>query len=349
MHSIRKTLLITSLALLCAPRLYAVQPGYPEAAAPWSARQALTLPKAMTPEFLGAVAAERGPDAAAKLAEKKAKVSELLARYRNCGLKPADAATAAKYLVPEFASEIRYLAEGGCEELKAAAVPGKAAAAAAGRLENIRTSALSGDLATAEGSARFFDGSSSRGAVAVPAVAGRAAQSRSAAAQKPSYRPLASRVPAVVAEPFRAAGAVQRPPEIGYGRVNQAVDFWAKMRRENWQALRGGDLKGTDKAKAFGKAAAGAVFGGLLFYSNLPAVERAAANLRWDVSNGQSRATIAADSVKLVFHCGVTMLALAPIPVLKVVKAAVAGEAWAIALMAAFAAGPVNRAVHFAD
>ncbi|MDA8244186.1 MAG: hypothetical protein M0025_08720 [Elusimicrobia bacterium] len=347
MNSLRKTLLITSLALLCAPRLYAAQPGYPEAAAPWSARQALTLPKAMTPEFLGAVAAERGPDAAAKLAEKKAKVSELLIRYRNCGLKPADAVTAAKYLVPEFASEIRYLAEGGCEELKAAAKPGKAAAAAAGRLENIRASALSGDLATAEGSARFFDGSSTRGAVAVTAVSGRAAPSP-AAVQKPSSRPLASRVPAVSA-PFRAAGAVQRPPEVGYGRVNQAVDFWAKMRRENWRALRGGDLKGTEKAKAFGKAAAGAVFGGLLFYSNLPAVEKAAANLRWDVSNGQSRGVIAADSVKLVFHCGVTMLALAPIPVLKVARAAVSGEAWAIALLAAFAAGPVNRAVHFAD
>ncbi len=348
MNSLRKTLLLTSLALICAPRLYAVQPGYPEAAAPWSARQALTLPKAMTPEFLGAVAAERGPDAAAKLAEKKTKVSELLVRYRNCGLKPADATTAAKYLAPEFASEIRYLAEGGCEYLKAAAKPGKTAAAAAGRLENIRSSALSGDLATAEGSARFFDGSSSRGAVAVPVVAGGTAPSKLAAAQKSSSRPLASRVPAVT-EHFRASGAVQRPPEVGYGRVNQAVDFWAKMRRENWKALRAGNLKGTEKSKAFGKAAAGAVFGALLFYSNLPAVERAGANLRWDIGSGQDRGVIAADSIKLVFHCGVTMLALAPIPVLKVAKAAVAGNPWAIALLTAFAAGPINRAAHFAD
>lgn len=350
MKSSRKNIFLSAaLALCCAPALFAAAPVYKEAAAPWTLEQAARLPKAMTPEFFGAVAAERGPDAAARLAEKKEKVSALLGRYRDCALRPGDAETAEKYFTPELAAELRFLADGGCEAFKTAAARAKPLEAA-GRIDGLEAAALSGSLATSEGAARFFDGSASRGAAALPAVsAGPASAARPAAAAPQPSRPLASRVPAVVTEPFRAANNVQRPAEVGYGRVNQAVDFWAKMRKDGWQAYRGGNLSGGEKAEALGKAAAGAVFGALLFYSNLPAVEKAGARLRYDIKQGQGGKVIAADAAKLAFQSGVTLLALAPIPVINVVKAALAGEAWAIALLAAFAAGPVNRVTHFAD
>lgn len=353
MKSPRKNIFLSAaLALACASPLFAAQlPAYKDAAAPWSAEQASKLPPAMTPEFFGAVAAEHGPAAAEKLAAKKDKVSDLLRRYRDCSLNGGDAETAEKYFTRDFAAQVRYLAAGGCEAMQAAvSAPNGKPSVSAARLEDLQASALSGELATREGAARFFDGSSSRGAASLPAVtAGQRASSQAAAAPQPSSRPLASRVPAVVSEPFRAANSVQRPAEVGYGRVNQAVDFWAKMRKEGWQAYRSGELSGGEKAEALGKAAAGAVFGGLLWYSNLPAVEKAGARLRYDIKQGQDGKIIAADAAKLAFHCGVSMLALAPIPMLKVAKAAAAGEAWAIALLAAFAAGPVNRVTHFAD
>lgn len=356
----RKSIFISAaLALACAPSLFAAPPAYKEAVSPWTLEQADKLPPAMTPEFLGAVAAEHGPAAAEKLAEKRDKVSGLLRRYRVCDLRAGDAEAAEKYFTRELAAEVRYFAAGGCEAFKEvagraekpAAAPKGGPAAAAARLENLEAAALSGELATREGAARFFDGSVSRGGAALPAVyAGApAASPGAAAASRPAARPLASRVPAVVSEPFRAANSVQRPDEVGYGRVNQAVDFWAKMRKEGWQAYRSGDLSGGEKAEALGKAAAGAVFGALLFYSNLPAVEKAGARLRYDIKHDQSGKVIAADAAKLAFQSGVTLLALAPIPMLKVAKAALAGEAWAIALLAAFAAGPVNRVTHFAD
>lgn len=357
----KNVFLSAALALACAPALFAAPPAYKEAVSPWTLEQADKLPPAMTPEFFGAVAAGHGPAAAEKLAAKKDKVSELLRRYRDCSLNGDDAETAEKYFTREFAAQVRYLAAGGCEAFKeaagraakpAAAQNGKPSASAA-RLEDLEASALSGELATREGAARFFDGSVSRGGAALPAVSAMApaAVPGAAAAPQPqtAARPLASRVPAVVSEPFRAANSVQRPAEVGYGRVNQAVDFWAKMRKEGWRAYRSGELSGGEKAEALGRAAAGAMFGALLFYSNLPAVEKAGARLRYDIKHDQSGKIIAADAAKLAFQCGVSMLALAPIPMLKVAKAAAAGEAWAIALLAAFAAGPVNRVTHFAD
>ena len=91
------------------------------------------------------------------------------------------------------------------------------------------------------------------------------------------------------------------------------------------------------------KTAAGAGFGGLLYYSNLPNVEIAAARLSWDVGSGAGAGTVAWSTTRLVFHSGVFVLALAPIPLLKVAKAALTGEAWAIAIVGAMAASLVLR------
>ena len=71
----------------------------------------------------------------------------------------------------------------------------------------------------------------------------------------------------------------------------------------------------------------------------------AAARLGWDCGQRAGAAVIAGDTVKLVFHSGVFALALAPIPISKVLRAAAAGEGWAIAMSAAMASGPVNRYV----
>ncbi len=143
----------------------------------------------------------------------------------------------------------------------------------------------------------------------------------------------------------------ERPAGLGEdGRVHQAMAYWLTMRRENWTALKAGELTGAGKAKAAGKLAAGAVFHGLLWLSNIDNVEIAAARLGWDVGSGAGAGVIAADAAKLVFHSAVFALMLAPIPLNKVAKAALAGKPWAIAFVGAMAAGPINRYwLHFAD
>jgi len=358
----RKNILIAAaLALACATPLFAAPgPVYREAAARWTQEQALKGPPRRRAGALAAVAEEAGPEAAARLAEKKGKVVALLGRYRKCELRASDAETAEKYFAPEFGAEVRYFAAGGCEAYRAAAQaqarPEVSRPASLNRLEAL---SVSGALATQAGSARFFDGAAAGGSAALPAV--RAAQGtpgpapaaavQSAQVKAPS-KPLAASVPALRPDnPFRAAAKIERPENLGKdGRVNTALAYWNELRRQNWAAYKDGGLEGSEKAKALLKAAAGAGFGGLLYYSNLPNVEIAAARLGWDVGQGESRAVIAADAAKLAFHSGVFILALAPIPVLKVARAAASGEAWAIALMAGFAAGPVNRYLfHFAD
>ncbi|OGR80196.1 MAG: hypothetical protein A2X32_06025 [Elusimicrobia bacterium GWC2_64_44] len=359
---LKNIFLIAALALGCSSSIFAAPlPVFKEAAARWTQEQALKLPPAMTAEFLQGVADQRGPEAAARLAEKKEKVAALLGRYKKCDLRASDAATAEKYFTPEFGAEVRYFAAGGCEAFRSAAQaqaqarPGLSRPASVNRLEAL---SASGALATQAGSARFFDGSSSGGSAALPAVHAAQGAPRPAGAAvqyapaKVSSKPLAAGVPALRAEnPFRAAAKIERPADLGKdGRVNTALAYWNDLRKKNWAAYKDGGLEGSEKAKALLKAAAGAGFGGLLYYSNLPNVEIAAARLGWDVGRGESRAVIAADAAKLAFHSGVFILALAPIPVLKVARAAAAGEAWALALMAGFAAGPVNRYIfHFAD
>jgi len=350
MISRKNILVLTALVLSWAAPVFAVAPVYSEAAGRWSSAQAVKLPPAITADFLKEVAVSRGAAEAAALAGKKEKVSALLERFKTCSLNAGDLQTAEKYFTPEFNAEIRYFVQGGCAAFRGSA-DGRVQAPDAD-ISAVEELAASGRLAAPEGAARFFDGSASRGAA--PAVtAGRAAYRPSpvpAAAAQPS-KPLSSRV-AAPPEGLRAGVTPpERPADIGKdGRVNQAAAYWSQLRRESWAAYRSGELSGAAKAKALAKAAAGAGFGGLLYYSNLPNVEIAAARLRWDVGHGAGAGVIAADSAKFVFHSGVFILALAPIPMLKVAKAALSGEAWAIALMATFTAGPINRyVVHFAD
>lgn len=349
----RKDLFITAaLALACAPSLFAGAPSYNEAAGRWTAQQALSLPGAITPAYLKEVEAAAGPARAAALAEKKTKVSALLARFKTCALNGEDLKTAEKYFTEEFKGEIGYFAGGGCAAFREAA-DGQAAAPSAD-LSDIEAFAASGQFGTREGAARFFDGSAARRGAA-PAVAAAAARpSAPAQAAAPSApaakKPLSSRVP-MPAAMRQAMTPPERPADLGKdGRVHRAMSYWLEMRRENWGALRGGELTGAAKAKAAGKLAAGAFFHGLLWMSNLDNVEIAAARLGWDVGAGAGAGVIAADAAKLVFHSAVFALMLAPIPLGKVAQAALAGQPWAIAFVGAMAAGPINRYwLHFAD
>lgn len=353
---------VAALVLGCSSSIFAAPlPVFKEAAARWTQAQALKLPPAMTAEFLQGVADQRGPEAAARLAEKKEKVSALLGRYKKCELRSSDAETAEKYFTPEFGAEVRYFAAGGCEAFRSAAQtqaqarPGLSRPASMSRLEAL---SASGALATQAGSARFFDGSSAGGSAALPAVSAAQGAPRPAGAAvnyvpaKASSRPLVSGVPALRADaPARPAAKIERPENLGKdGRVHQAMAFWLALRKENLAALRTGELSGSEKGKAAGKAAAGAVLYGLLWVSNLDNVEIAAARLGWDVGQGAGAGVIASDAAKLLFHSAVFAMLLAPIPLTKVAAAALAGQPWAIAFVAAMAAGPANRYLfHFAD
>ncbi|HCC47227.1 MAG TPA: hypothetical protein DEQ38_03795 [Elusimicrobia bacterium] len=355
MRSRINILIAAALATTCASPLFAGPLVYKQAAAPWSAEQALKLPPAITPEFLKEVQALHGGAAAEGLADKKEKVSSLTARFKACALKTEDLATAEKYFIPEFSAEVRYYANGGCAAALASA-QARPAASRPAPAEKLGALAASKDLFTSEGAARFFDGASARGAAALPAVyAGGPAQARPAAAQpapaaaRPS-RPLSSKVP--LPPSMRAAlTPPERPADLGKdGRVHQAMAYWLSLRRENLAALKTGELSGAEKAKAAGKLAAGAVFHGLLWVSNLDNVEIAASRLGWDVGQGAGAGVIASDAAKLIFHSAVFAMLLAPIPLSKVAKAVLAGEPWAIAFVGAMASGPLNRYwLHFAD
>ncbi|MDP2865170.1 MAG: hypothetical protein Q8O90_02890 [Elusimicrobiota bacterium] len=340
--------LSAALALNGAAPLFAGPVAYREAAAPWSSEQAAKVVPVITAEFLKEVKKDFGAGAAAGLSEKKEKVSALLGRFRDCALNSGDLETAEKYFTPDFKEEVRFFAGAGCAEFKASA-EGRAAAPRSVSLDGLRDLSASGALATSEGSARFFDGAKSGGAEAVQVKGGWSGYQagRQAVLNAPSSRPLSSNVPALRSE-SQEQGSVktERPANLGKdGRVNQALEHWNALRRQNWEAYKKGDLAGAEKAKALMKAAAGAGFGGILYYSNLPNVEIAAARLGWDVGSGAGAGTVAWSATKLVFHSGVFVLALAPIPLLKVAKAALAGEGWAVAVMGAMAAGPVNRYV----
>ncbi|MBI4351313.1 MAG: hypothetical protein HY550_07735 [Elusimicrobia bacterium] len=334
-------LIAAALAFWAAP-LFAAPVSYREAAAPWSAEQAARLTPALTAEFLKEVKKGIGPAEAAALAEKRTKVSALLARFRDCSLGAADLKTAEKYFIPDFKDEVRFFAEGGCAAFKASA-GGRQAAPRSDSLEGLKGVSASGAFATPEGSAGFFDGSVNAGAAPVQVKGGWSGyQAGRQAAAAASSKPLSSNVPA----PRPDAPEVrkpQRPADLGKdGRVHQALAYWSALRRGNWAAYKTADSR-SEKAKALLKAAAGATLGGLLYYSNLAQVETASARLGWDVGAGAGAGTIAWDATKLVFHSGVFALALAPVPMLKIAKAALAGEGWAIAMVSAIAAGPVNR------
>jgi len=351
MKHYRNILAVAALAFTAASSAFAAPVAYTEAAAPWSLQQALRITPALTPEAIKAFEAAHGPDAA-QLAAKRQSVSELLKRYSVCALKPEDQKTAAKYLSKEFQAEIKYYANGGCASLKAGEGAHRPAPTAAS-LETVAALSASGALNTAEGSARFFDGSLKGGSADMPAVSAGGARPAPAPVQaiRPaSGKPLSSKVPELrAAAPEKKASVV--PEGLGQGgMVNTAVDYWSAMRKENWAAIKKGDLEGAEKAKAYAKAAAAAGFGGLLFYSNLPNVETAAARMRWAIKNDAGGKVVAAEIGKFAFHSGIFILALAPIPFTKLVKAALAGEVWAIAVVGAIAVGPIDRYItHIAD
>jgi hypothetical protein len=343
--------LILSAALAFSPALtYAAGLTYKEAAAPWSSQAAGRLAPQITADFLKDVRIGQGPAAAEALSEKKAKVSDLLKRFGACTLNAEDVKAADKYLDPEFRSAVKYFAGTGCAAVREAAA-GHAAVPRSASLSGLEGISASGAFATYGGSARFFDGASSAGPCPVrPAVNAGAAGGHAVYVQAAQAKPLSSAVPA---PPVPAAAAVharpERPADIGQdGMVHQAMAFWNSMRKENWQAFKNADTAGA-RAKALLKAGIGAGFGGLLAYSNLANVETEAAKLGWDAGAHAGAGKITADSARLLFHCGVTFLTLAPIPMLSVAKGVIHGEAWAIALAAAMSAGTVNRIFHFAD
>lgn len=341
-----------ALALAAAPSLFAGPVLYREAAAPWSAEQSLRLPPALTAGVLKDFEIEQGPRAAAELAAKKQKVAALVGRFRTCDLNGEDLQTAEKYLNEEFKARVRYFSGRGCAELKqtVAGIPAGAVSASLSELQGV---SASGAFATAGGSARFFDGSVSGGRASAPVYRAGSAAAAGISAQSPAPRkPLACPVPALRDAAVRVvSGPAERPAGLGKdGRVNQAMNYWTAMRKESWEALKNGNLPPAEKAKAMARLTAGAGFGGLLYMSNLPKVEIAGARLRWDVDNGSGAGVIAADAARLAFNAGIFALALLPIPLTKIYAAVKLGEPWAIALVAAMAAGPLDRYVfHFAD
>ncbi|MDO8806222.1 MAG: hypothetical protein Q7R35_17535 [Elusimicrobiota bacterium] len=342
MISRKNIIFATALALSGAAPLFAGPVVYGVAAAPWSAEQAVKLPPELTPVFLKAVEKDFGPAAAAGLTDKKEKVSALVGRFKSCALNAEDVETAEKYFTPDFNAEVRYFAARGCAEYKEPA-EGRSAAARPASLNNLESLSAAGAFATSEGSARFFDGARSQGA-AVPVKAGgpvyqAARPAAQAAVTAPSSKPLSSNVPALRVE--SASAKTERPADLGKdGRVNQALAHWTALRKQNWEASK--KLSGAERARALMNAAVGAGFGGLLTLSNLPNVEIAAARLGWDVGQGAGAGAITWDATKLGFHSGVFLLALAPIPTFRIFSAAMAGEGWAVALVGAMAAGPVN-------
>ena len=341
----KNILLPAALVLAGAAPVFAGNPAYSEAAAPWTAEQAVRLLPSLTPEFLKEVEKEFGASAAAGLAGKKEKVSGLLKRFKVCALNAEDLKTAGKYLAPDFKAEVRYFAERGCAALRGAA-PGHAPAAPrSASFSGLRELSAGGPLYTYEGSAVFFDGASGKGGVAEPAAAsaplssGKPAPIRAAPAKT-----LSSKVPVPGAAGVRAeAPKAERPAHFGEDRrVHQALSYWSAMRKENWAAFKKAE-SGSERAGALLKAAAAAGFGGLLVYSNLEAVETGSARLRWDAKHGAGAGLLASDSAKLVFNSCVFIMAFAPVPIIEAVKAAFAGEGWAIALMAAMSAGTINH------
>lgn len=354
MKKANKIILAAALAASIASRSSAADIAalYKEAVSSWTAEQAVRLPPALTGEILKAFEQNYGAPAAKELAGKKEKVSALVVRLGTCGLTGEDLLTAEKHLDAEFRSQVRYLEQRGCREVK------EAMAVSAGGVQT-RPAALneieaaSGSLGTYAGSSRFFDGARANTGAAQAVYASAASGPGTAAprmtAVKP--RPISSTVPSLSsARDTPERTAVPMPDINEYGRVHQAVNFWDAMRRENWRAYESGGLKGAAKAAALAKAALGAGFGGLLTISYLPQVETSAARLGWDRGMGAGAGTLARDAGKLAFYSGVFALALLPIPILKVARAAAAGKAWAIALLAAFAVGPANKyIVHAVD
>ncbi len=339
----KNILLSAALAILAAP-VFAGDIDYKEAAARWSAEQAVRIPPALTAEVIKKFKIEQGAAAAAALSDKKAAVTGLVNRFKTCDLNNTDVRTAEKYLTTEFKADVAYFANGGCASFKAAAAGAPVPAGQSSSLSTLEGVTAGGTLSTYQGSSRFFDGSCGRDAEPVTAVTAGAGNRATAPTVRPAAapKPLSANVPALSAVPDRYK--IERPADLGKdGLVNSSLSYWKALRRENWAAFRKDDASRTEKAKALLKAAAGAGFGGLLTLSNLPQVEIAAARLGWDAGRGESAGIIALDAGRLAFHSAVFLLVLLPIPMTEVARAVAAGEPWALALVGGMAAGPINR------
>jgi hypothetical protein len=353
--TIRKNVLFAAaLAVLAPASVFSGPFTYKEASAPWSSEAAAKLVPRITPDFLKGVEKDFGPGPASALSEKKDEVSALLKRFKACELTAGDVQTADKYLDAESRAAVAYFAGQGCASMKEAAA-GHVSVPQSASLTGLNGIAASGALSTYDGSARFFDGAFANGpAKAGAVVLGVPSAARPSAgvyARPAISKPISSVVPALeTAAPAPAKSKPERPADIGEdGMVHQAVAFWSAVRKDNWRAYKDASTAG-GKAKALMKASAGAAFGGVLFYSNLENVETEAAKLGWDAGAGASAGRLTADSARLAFHCGITFLALAPIPMLKAAKAVIAGKPWAIAVVTGMTAGVVNRYIyHFAD
>ena len=312
----------------------------------WSAANAPRAVALLTPENLSAIKTFYGPGAAQALTVKKDKVSGLLARYAVCELTGADAAAGVKYLRSDFSREISYLAGGGCLKIKEAIA---ACAPQSASLERISSLALAGSYSPAA-SAELFDGAKGKGSVSAPVAQDVSAYAVKpvgviAAASPPAAKPLSSSVPALKPQAAKfVKSASGYPADMGMdGPVNRASIYWETMARENWKIYRSGE-----EAGAFAKAVAGAGFYGALQLSGLPRIEVSASRLGWDVGSGAGAGIIATDSARLAFRSAVFMVCLLPVSIVTVSKAALAGKAWAITVLAVINAGLINKyVIHF--
>ena len=338
--------LLPALGLLvaCVPAINAAPLSYAQASAPWGAAQAAQFAPQITDEFLVRVESEHGREAAAALAEKARKVPELLERLGGCRQKRGDAAAAEKFFTPELRAAAALSAAEACS-----AERGRSAAPAAAErityFSALEAASASGAFDTRAGSARFFDGSvKSAPAAALSVPAGAPAR----------YGELARPIPVprlqpreIVSKPPPPVGWAAPPPEKQAGPFNRAAAYLSDLRRENWADFKGGELSGARRGKALGKAAAGAVLGFALWYTNLAAVETAAVRLRRDRAAGAPPRVLWADTGKLAFHIGLSMIA--PIPIANISAAVAAGRLWGYVVVGYVGVAIANRYYHFAD
>lgn len=348
-RNVKKVILSAALAILTAPYALALDlPAlYKEASAPWSAEQAVRLPAVLTPETLTEIGKNYGAAARGELAAKKKKVSALVGRFRTCDLNGEDLKTAERYLNKEFKKDVSYFTSYGCKAVKESPdTAGSAPSASLGRLEELSASHGAG-----KNYSRFFDGSVNSGSVPEAVMTGAGGAEVPLEPRAPVKKTqAASEVPLLNSRSGISKPVPAPMPDINEtGRVHKAVNYLNAMCKRNWEAVKSGDLKGAQKAKAAIKAAAAYGFAAWLGISNLPKTEKAAARLRWDLSQDAQSEAITADAAKLVFHAGVSTLAIIPLPIVSVVKAAMNGATWAIALIGAMTAGPLNNTFHFAD
>jgi hypothetical protein len=343
----KKIMLSAALAILTAPYAFALDlPAlYKEASALWSAEQAVRLPSALTTGTLTAISNNYGAAAGKELALKKEMVSALVNRFKTCELNAEDLSTAEKYLNNEFRSEVAYFADYGCKAVNES--PGGIIAAKPARSASLgRLQAYSASMGEGGSYAGFFDGSKNNGAVLTAGAAGPEARLETRELVK-SPQPVST-----MSSLNSKAGIVKPVPapmsDINdSGRVHKAVNYWIAMRDRNWAKVKFGD-QADKKAKAAAAAAVAFGLAALLVITNLPRVEKAAAKLGWDSSQGAQGIVIAADAAKLGFHIGAVVLVF--IPIFTVAKAALAGSPWAISLVAAMTIIPINNyLIHLVD